>query len=225
MGACRRGMAIGADIWPSNRTGAHVDSYYSRSMVAPLATSELTGAVKADVVVIGAGFAGVNTALSLASRGRRVVVLEGNRIGWAASGRNGGFAHPGFSLGMGALEKAVGTAAARALWNLTFDSLALMRKRMEAWRAAGRPEVADSVRPGMLTASWFNDRAGTEAEVADGNRLLGRDYFQLWDRARVRDTYATTRYYDAVFDPDSFHFHSLNYGLEVARDAMYVPPC
>lgn len=57
------------------------------------------------------------------------------------------------------------------------------------------------------------------ADVDFGNQVLGRDYFQFWDRARVRSTYATPRYYDGVYDPDSFHFHSLNYALEVAADA------
>lgn len=57
------------------------------------------------------------------------------------------------------------------------------------------------------------------ADVDFGNQILGRDYFQLWDRARVRATYSTPRYYDGVYDPDSFHFHSLNYAVEVAADA------
>jgi gamma-glutamylputrescine oxidase len=143
------------------------------------------------------------------------------QIAWAASGRNGGFVHPGYSIDLFSLAKRVGPDHARALWNLTVDALETIRGRVKAWApscasAAGVAPLA----PGMLTASWFDTAADTRAEVDAGNELLGRQYFHFWPRERVRSLYKTSRYYDGVYDPDSFHFHSLNYANAVAAAAV-----
>jgi gamma-glutamylputrescine oxidase len=246
-----RALHTGADFLagPPN-PGAHIESYYSRTTPVRDAYPALEEDADVDVVVIGGGFAGVNTALSLAQHGKRVAVLESNRVAWAASGRNGGFAHPGYSLNMFELERLVGTSHTRALWDLTFDSLDMIRSRVRRWTAgapprAGSEHLASSVHDGMLVASWFDDAAGTASEVEEGNRILGREYFSMWPRERVRATYATNkcvarsipetpirhatllhlpvrrarRYYDAIMDPASFHFHSLNYAQCVAAEA------
>lgn len=156
-----------ADFLDTLSAPQHKDTYYSRTLEAQSSGLHhpLRNSVEADVVIIGGGLAGVNTALSLAERGRKTVLLEAGRIGWAASGRNGGFAHPGYSLGMGDLVETVGVSHARALWNLTFDSMKTIRTRMAKWQAAGRGGVSASVQPGMLTCSWFDDaRATAEGE-------------------------------------------------------------
>lgn len=214
----QRALHIGADIWPQNITGAHIESYYSRTAIKNSAQA-LHSNVDCEVCVIGGGLAGINTANSLAERGVKVVLLEANKLGWAASGRNGGFAHPGYSLDLFSLAKLVGASHARALWELSVDSVDMMRARIAKWQTEGRVETANSVQPGMVVCSWFDNAAGTHAEVVAGNSIIGSDYWQFWDRSTVRQKYNTNKYYDAVYDPAAFHFHSLNYALEVARDA------
>ena len=68
----------------------HAASYYAATVRHPATFPRLEGAVRADVAVVGAGFTGISAALTLAERGYDVVVLEANRVGWGASGRNGG---------------------------------------------------------------------------------------------------------------------------------------
>ena len=83
----------------------------------------------------GAASHGLQTriaALGLAERGHKVVVLEAHRIGWGASGRNGGFVSAGFALGPSELVRKVGTPRARELYRLTQDAVALVRRRAEA---------------------------------------------------------------------------------------------
>ena len=70
---------------------------YSIRNLAQFRHPALEGTVKADVCVVGGGFSGIATALSLAEKGRRVVVLEAHRVGWGASGRNGGQCIAGIS--------------------------------------------------------------------------------------------------------------------------------
>jgi gamma-glutamylputrescine oxidase len=68
----------------------------------------LSGEARADVAVVGGGLAGLSAALELAQRGRSVVVLESQRVGWAASGRNGGQALPGLACDMAEIESQLG---------------------------------------------------------------------------------------------------------------------
>src|SRR3546814_11097167 len=75
--------------------------------------------------------AGLATTLGLAERGRRVVVLEAHRVGWGASGRNGGFVSAGFALGPSDLLAKVGKPRARELYRLSQDAVALVRRRAE----------------------------------------------------------------------------------------------
>src|SRR5262249_52776605 len=91
----------------------YVDSFYSRPIPEPGARPALEGDIETETCVIGGGLAGLATALDLAERGRSVVLLEANRIGWGASGRNGGFMSPGFATGVSGLIEKGGTHKAR----------------------------------------------------------------------------------------------------------------
>ena len=94
----------------------HVASYYAGTYPAPIPhRPELDERIDADVLVVGAGFSGLHTALRLALAGKRVVVLEASRVAWAASGRNGGQALLGWSCDMQPLEDSLGRDGARLL--------------------------------------------------------------------------------------------------------------
>ncbi|MGE8385311.1 MAG: NAD(P)/FAD-dependent oxidoreductase, partial [Pseudomonas putida] len=94
----------------------HVASYYAQTYPAniPLRPT-LQGSHDTDVLIIGAGFSGLHTALRLTQAGKRVTLLEASRVAWAASGRNGGQALLGWSCDMPPLEKALGLERAQRL--------------------------------------------------------------------------------------------------------------
>ena len=102
------------------RKGAepHTDSYYAATAVGMRSWPALFGESSADVCVIGGGFTGLSTAVHLAERGFSVALLEANRIGWGATGRNGGQLHSGQRRDQDWLEQAVGKDDARHLWDL-----------------------------------------------------------------------------------------------------------
>jgi len=105
-------------------------SWYEASVARPAPRPALAGDVEADVCVVGGGLAGVSTALHLAERGYRVVLLEAERIGFGASGRSGAQLLPGYASGQGVLESQLGRADARRLWDFTLEGLDLVRERI-----------------------------------------------------------------------------------------------
>ncbi|MCM2335343.1 MAG: FAD-binding oxidoreductase, partial [Pseudomonas sp.] len=106
-------------------------SYYRATVAERMFGAPLVGAHDARVCVVGGGFAGLNTALGLIERGERdVVLLESERVGHGASGRNGGFVFGGFSLGEQALLRQQGADRARRLYAGTRNAVVRIRERV-----------------------------------------------------------------------------------------------
>jgi len=112
-------------------------SYYEARAAAMPAYPALTGQIEAEVAIVGGGYAGLTTALGLAERGQRgVLLLEAERIGFGASGRNGGFVFAGYSLDEHALITRLGVARARALYQATVQGVNLLRRRVQRYQIA-----------------------------------------------------------------------------------------
>jgi len=111
-------------------TQEHALSYYAASARASTPYPELAGDLIADVCVIGGGFTGVNTAIELAQRGLSVILLEARRIGWGASGRNGGQLIRGIGHDVEGFSRHVGAEGVRYLHRAGIDSVELVRQRI-----------------------------------------------------------------------------------------------
>ncbi len=187
-------------------------SYYEATAEAPAPLPPLRGAVDAEVCVVGAGFAGLATALGLIERGvRRVIVLEAQHIGFGASGRNGGFVFGGYSLDNATLLAQLGPERARAAYQLTRDALGLIRRRIQAQGIA-----CDAVEGGALWVNWFDD----ERLLLARQRLMAEHFGAHWQLLRKPELEAhvrSDRYFGALLEPDAFHFHPLKYLRGVAR--------
>ena len=188
----------------------HINSYYARTANPSPARPSLDGEIETDVCVVGGGLAGLSTALSLAERGRSVVVLEARRVAWGASGRNGGFVGAGFAADLDGIIKRAGLEQARRLFALTREAVERIRERIGRYGIACEP-----IHSGMLRA-WWTDDADEPRRVRDHlQETLGVE-LEFWPRERLRETLVTRRYHDALLYPRSFHFHPLNYALGVA---------
>ncbi len=194
-------------------TQLNQQSYYEASVQRPLPCPPLQGAVQADVVVIGGGFAGLSAALELAQRGLSVVLLEADRIGSGASGRNGGQAIVGYASGQGPFEEQLGAADARRAWDLSLQAVDLIEKRINALDIAcdwqrGYTYVADSAK-----------KARALREECDHHNLLGVpcEWAEGADVARFIDS---PRYVAAFHEQRSGHLHPLKYALGLARAAQ-----
>ena len=172
---------------------------------------ELESNIECDVCIIGAGFAGLATAAGLVERGiTNIVVLESRQIGYGASGRNGGFVFGGFSLGNGALIKALGPSTARKLYQLTLDAVELIRSRIDKYHIA-----CDKNDSGVLLANWFDD----DRILLQQQEFMQRQFevdWALWSREKTREHLKTDRYFGALHEKNAFHFHPLKYAQGLA---------
>jgi len=189
-------------------------SYYEASVQRPAPAPALKESISADVVVVGAGFAGLSAAIELARKGYRVVVLEADRICSGASGRNGGQAIVGFACGQEPFEQQLGRAQARLAWELSMQSLDLIDARIRKFDIAcdwvkGYLHVADSPRKAHAL----------QAEMADLERHYGFKV-DLAIGADVQRHIHSARYCASAFDTTSGHLHPLKYGLGLARAAQ-----
>lgn len=187
-------------------------SWYAATRDETGARAPLTAQVEADVAVVGGGFAGLHTARLLARQGKRVVLLERRRLGWGASGRNGGFVGPGYAQRSGALIDQLGLDHTRKLYAQSQRGVTIVR---EAIAELGRPDIL--MGSGKLSVSRTDQGAG----FADRTRKLADQLgatFEPWPIARVREVLDTERYHQAIHDPTSFHIHPLNLALAVAAD-------
>jgi gamma-glutamylputrescine oxidase len=112
------------------RTLEHVRSYYAAS-ASQTDYTPLYGAVDADVCVVGAGYTGLNTGIALARRGYRVAVLEAGRVGWGASGRNGGQIVHSYSRDVDVIEAKYCREIAVPLAAMAFQGAAYLRENVK----------------------------------------------------------------------------------------------
>ncbi len=205
----------GLDLLTANdRPGAHPASWYAET-AAPLAPfPALEGEVTADVAIVGGGYTGLSAALHLAEAGFDVVLLEANRVGWGASGRNGGQVGPGQRRDQDWLEQAAGMTRARALWDLAEEARALVRDLI------ARHAIACDLRPGIVYAAH---RPGYVADYHAYAEHLARAYDHHrvvpLDRAATAAALGTEAYHGGLHYLDAAHLHPLDYARGLARAA------
>lgn len=200
-------------LYRNDTPGSYPKSYYAASADLGLERPSLEGDLKIDVAVIGAGYTGLSTALHVAERGLNVAVIEAHRVGFGASGRNGGQVGTGWNWDQRKLEKALGREDARKLWDLTVEAKALTRDLV----ARHAPEA--KYKPGVLHGHWT--QTGAEEARAYGEWLREQyDYpSEHLDRDAFQAVCCSPLYSGGLLDHDAGHLHPLRYVLGLARAA------
>jgi gamma-glutamylputrescine oxidase len=188
--------------------------YYAASSETPAPRARLSGDMRTDVCVVGGGFTGLTAALHLARAGAKVVLLEAETIGFAASGRNGGQIHTGHRMTQPALERWLGPVHAHDLWDLCEESKALVR----AQAATLAPDA--QLKDGLIIAA--HDRTALR-ELGEDTDYLNQRYG--YSAARMISAEETRRltgaeYFGGKLDMGGGHLHPLRYARGLARGAV-----
>ncbi|MBT7751335.1 MAG: FAD-binding oxidoreductase, partial [Porticoccaceae bacterium] len=182
----------------------HTSSYYAASANQHSDHAPLKGDVRADVCVIGAGFTGISTALHLAERGFNVHVVEANKVGWGASGRNGGQMIGGIS-GDSKMASALGAEGERILWEMGWAGHEIIRERVATYGIecdlkSGYVDVAIKPRHIRDLEAYY--------------RLLQKyDFpydYQMLSKHETQDLIGTEAYIGALRNNGNGHVHPLN---------------
>ena len=192
----------------------HAASYYAATLNDTTRHASLDGPLKVDVCVIGAGLTGISTALNLAERGYSVAILEASKVGWAASGRNGGQLIGGFACDMDTFAKHMPAEDVKRMWDMGLETLDIVKERV------AKHQIDCNLRFGYLhAANKPRDVTALRQWRDEAQTRFGYDRFRYIERESLDQYVQSTRYLGGLFDPDSGHLHPLNYTLGLARAA------
>jgi gamma-glutamylputrescine oxidase len=204
------------DILTANdRQGRYPASYYAATATPLVEFEQAQGAICCDVCVIGGGYTGLSAALHLAQDGYDVVLLEAHRVGFGASGRNGGQVGTGQRLDQDALERLVGINLAQELWKIGIQSVDLVKSLIS------NHKINCDFTPGIIHADHrarFVAHSHTYAEKL--TRDYGYDKIRPLDRGEIYHLVGSPAYFGGTLDMGGGHLHPLNYALGLARAAL-----
>ena len=201
-------------LFANDRRGAYPDSWYAATATPLKRFAPLKGATTADVCIIGGGYTGLSAALHLSQAGRDVVLLEAQRVGFGASGRNGGQLGTGQRVDQMGLQKMVGSDHARRLWELGLDAVSLCKDLIK------QHQIDCHLKPGVAwTASDGADLAHLHEYADFLEHHYGYDQIEKLDHAALQSVCPSPDYTGGILDMGAAHLHPLNFALGLARAA------
>ena len=182
----------------------HTSSYYAATRHDKKDRPVLAGAISADVCIVGAGFTGISSALHLAEAGYSVVVLEAARMGFGASGRNGGQLVNSYSRDIDVIERNYGPELAQVLGNMAFEGADIIRERIAKYA------IDCDYKPGGVFAAFTPKQMHELAEQKQLWERFGHTELTLLDRNAISREILTDQYCGGMLDRRGAHVHPLN---------------
>ncbi len=201
-------------LYANDAKGSYPPSYYAAT-ATPLDPFPVhQGQTTADVCIIGGGYMGLSAALHLAEAGHDVVLIDAHRVGFGASGRNGGQVGSGQRVDQQSLERVAGVENAHRLWDLAEDAKALVQSLIT------RHAMPVTFRPGVAHACW------TDAEVRETHKEadhLAQHYnytpVEKLDQPAIRALIGSAAFKGGAIDRGAGHLHPLNFAIGLAKAA------
>jgi len=184
----------------------YVNSYYAATRNQTTDYPQLEELVECDVCVIGAGYTGLSSALFLAEAGYSVTVLEAAKVGFGASGRNGGQLVNSYSRDVDVIEERYGEKSAEVLGSMIFEGADIIRQRIQHY------DIQCDYRPGGIFAALNNKQLNGLAEQKR-NWERGNNNLKMLDKAQIDREVGTKNYIGGLLDMQGGHIHPLNLAL------------
>jgi gamma-glutamylputrescine oxidase len=201
---------------------SYTRSYYAATANPAPLRPPLLGEAGVDACVIGGGYTGLSAALCLAERGYKTLLLEAERVGWGASGRNGGQLNTGLRKGASELVEMFGRDEAKRLFDLAEEARGIVRDRIQ------RHAIACDLKPGALYVAYKpGDPDWMAKEIEIQREMFGYAAARLLTKAELEERLGSRRYHGGIADAGAGHLHPLNYafGLAAAAEAAGAQIC
>ncbi|MFY9466161.1 MAG: FAD-binding oxidoreductase [Lentibacter algarum] len=199
-------------LYSNDTQGAFPRSWYAATAHERTPAPQLRGDAAADICVVGGGFTGLSAALHLAERGYSVALIEAHRVGFGASGRNGGQLGSGQRVEQTDLEKMVGEAEALKLWELAENAKYLVKQLIS------KHNIDCDLKPGIAHATFSaSETAHEHAYVEHLQSRYGYDQITALSEEALSAVCPSPRYKGGSLDMGAAHLHPLNYALGLAR--------
>ncbi len=199
-------------LYSNDTKGAFPRSWYAATAHERTPAPQLRGDAAADICVVGGGFTGLSAALHLAERGYSVALIEAHRVGFGASGRNGGQLGSGQRVEQTDLEKMVGEAEALKLWELAENAKNLVKQLIS------KHNIDCDLKPGIAHATFSaSETAHEHAYVEHLQSRYGYDQITALSEEALSALCPSPRYKGGSLDMGAAHLHPLNYALGLAR--------
>ena len=204
----------GGFLYGNDHKGQYPDSYYVATANPHAPFPPLAGDVRCDVAIVGAGYMGLSSALHLAELGYKVIVLEAHRVGWGASGRNGGQMGTGQRKEQDELERMVSRDEARQLWDMAEEAKQTCRDLI------AQHSIACDFKPGVLHADHKKTYvAHSQAYAEKLHEEYDYDAIRFIDGDEIREMVGSKAYHGGTLDMGAAHLHPLNFALGLAEAA------
>ncbi|WP_415762092.1 NAD(P)/FAD-dependent oxidoreductase [Pseudomonas sp. CP4] len=185
----------------------HVNSYYAATRNEVIDFPVLEEALDCDVCIIGAGYTGLSSALFLSEAGYKVTVLEAAKVGYGASGRNGGQLVNSYSRDVDVIEERYGDKTAEILGSMIFEGADIIRSRIKDY------DIKCDYRPGGIFAAMNKKQLNGLAEQKRNWERYGNRNLKMLDAADIRREVGSDAYVGGLLDMQGGHVHPLNLAL------------
>ncbi|SMO34406.1 NAD(P)/FAD-dependent oxidoreductase [Ruegeria faecimaris] len=201
-------------LYSNDRKAEYPASWYAATANTLDRFPALAGDTKADVCVVGGGYTGLSAALHLAEAGFDVVLLEAHRVGFGASGRNGGQLGSAQRMDQEDLERLVGDDDAAKLWDLAEDAKDLVKSLIE------KHKIDCDLKPGVAVLGLSTgDQQDLHDHAAHLSARYGYDHMELLDEGAAHGLCPSPTYRGGYLDMGAAHLHPLNFALGLADAA------
>jgi len=190
-------------------------NYYQSSSLKPELKTEFKGNCKIDICVIGGGFTGIASALYLAEKGYKVMLLEARKIGWGASGRNGGQLGGGLRKDQRTIEKKLGFDHAKELWNMGLEAVEEVKSNISKYK------INCDLKNGVLTTGYYkDDNKYFLEEIEYMQKKYDYDKYIYFNKSEVNEEIRSKQYFSGILNKGSYHLHPLKYLYGLTSEAL-----
>ena len=202
-------------LYSNDTQGNYPQSWYSATAEPLNAFPNLKGSKKYDICIVGAGYTGLSSALHLSSLGYSVAVLDAHRVGFGASGRNGGQLGAGQRVNQDELVSKIGENNADKMWHLANDAVSTVKEIIKT------NNIDCHIKPGIATLG-FNSKE--VKELHNYAEYLENRYnytgLELLAQEDCNTLCCSEKYTGGILDMNAAHLHPLKFIFGLAKAAV-----